>query len=54
MEITPVIVGATGLVKRNLAEYLRSIPGEPKIYEAEVLPRRGSVGRCPMLTSLEY
>ena len=42
-DVIPVVVGATGMVKRNLGKYLKSIPGEPSVYEIQIAAVRGSV-----------
>ena len=36
VEIIPVIVGATGLVKKSLLEYLQRIPGSPTTSEVQI------------------
>ena len=33
IEVIPVIIGTTGLMKDNLQKYLDTIPGKPKKYE---------------------
>ena len=42
IEIVPVIVGATGLLKTNMKEYLQSIPGEPEIEEIQMAAITGT------------
>ena len=49
IDVIPVIVGATGLMKDNLQQYLDSIPGKPKKYQVQVAAIRGTVSllkRC--------
>ena len=49
IEITPIIIGATGLCKDNLQLYLDAIPGRPKKYQAQVAAIRGTASllkRC--------
>ena len=49
IEVIPIIIGATGLMKDNLQKYLDSIPGQPKKYECQVSAIRGTVSilkRC--------
>ena len=43
IEIIPVIVGATGLVKKNLQEHLRNIPGQPQLPEIQLSAIKGTV-----------
>ena len=43
IEIIPVIVGATGLLKNNLSKYLQSIPGEPNLPEVQLSAIKGTV-----------
>ena len=43
IEIIPVIVGATGLVKKNLQEHLRNIPGQPQLAEIQLSAILGTV-----------
>ena len=42
IEVIPVIVGATGLVKKNLQQYLESIPGRPEVLELQTAALLGS------------
>ena len=42
-EIIPVVIGATGLMKNNLKNYLRSIPGCPTTYEVQLAAIKGTV-----------
>ena len=49
IEIIPVIIGATGLIKDNLQRYLDNIPGKPSKYQCQVSAIRGTVSllkRC--------
>ena len=49
IEVIPIIIGATGLMKDNLQKYLDTIPGKPKKYECQVSAIRGTVSilkRC--------
>ena len=43
VEVIPVIVGATGILKNNLQNYLDSIPGKPNKYQAQTEALRGSI-----------
>ena len=43
IEIIPVIVGATGLMKTNLKSYLKSIPGSPSAEEIQMAAVTGTV-----------
>ena len=43
IEIIPVIIGATGIMKDNLQDYLDMIPGRPTKYEVQVAALRGTV-----------
>ena len=43
IEIVPVIVGATGLIKNNLKSYLTSIPGSPSAEEVQMAAVTGTV-----------
>ena len=42
-EIVPVMVGATGMIKKTLTEYLKIIPGNITPNELQVEALRGSV-----------
>ena len=42
-EVIPVIVGATGLQKKNLIGYLEEIPGKPDPYEIQLSAIKGSI-----------
>ena len=43
VEIIPVIVGATGLMKTNLKNYLKSVPGNPSADEVQLAAVTGTV-----------
>ena len=43
IEIIPVAVGATGLMKKNLKKYLEKIPGSPSAYEVQIAAIKGTV-----------
>ena len=43
IEIIPVIVGATGLMKTSLKSYLKSIPGSPSADEVQMAAVTGTV-----------
>ena len=43
IDIIPVIVGATGLLKKNLKSYLEAIPGSPNTYEVQLAAIKGTV-----------
>ena len=49
IDVIPIIIGATGLIKDNLQLYLEAIPGRPKKYQIQVAAIRGTVSllkRC--------
>ena len=49
IQIIPIIIGATGLIKDNLQQYLDAIPGKPTKYQCQVAAIRGTVSllkRC--------
>ena len=49
IEVIPIIIGATGLMKDNLQLYLDSIPGNPKKHQCQIAAIRGTVSllkRC--------
>ena len=43
IDIIPVIVGATGLIKTNLKNYLKDIPGSPSVEEIQMCAITGTV-----------
>ena len=43
IDIIPVVVGATGLIKTNLKNYLESIPGCPSVNEVQLGAIKGTV-----------
>ena len=43
IQVIPVIVGATGIMKDNLQDYLDTIPGKPNKYQVQVAAIRGTV-----------
>ena len=43
IELIPVIVGATGLVKDNLQKYLQSIKGSPALEEIQLCAIKGTI-----------
>ena len=43
IEIIPVVVGATGLVKKNLVEDLIRIPGSPTVEETQLMAIKGTI-----------
>ena len=43
IQIIPVVIGATGLMKNNLKNYLLSIPGCPTAYEVQIAAIKGTV-----------
>ena len=43
IDILPVVVGATGLLKTNSKEYLTSIPGRPTSAEVQINAIKGSI-----------
>ena len=42
VSIIPVIIGATGLMKKNFKKYLASIPGEPSASEIQTIALKGT------------
>ena len=42
ISIIPVIIGATGLMKKNFKNYLSSIPGEPSAREIQTIALKGT------------
>ena len=40
IEVIPVIIGATGVMKDNLQGYLDLTPGKPKKYEVQIAAMR--------------
>ena len=43
IDIVPVIIGATGVMKKNLEDYLKVIPGNPSKHEVQAAAIRGTV-----------
>ena len=43
IEIVPIIIGATGVMKNNLQDYLEAIPGKPSKSEVQAAAIRGTV-----------
>ena len=43
IDIIPVIGGATGLIKTNLKNYLKDIPGSPSVEEIQMCAITGTV-----------
>ena len=43
IDVIPVVVGATGLMKTNLKSYLESIPGYPSINEVQLGAIKGTI-----------
>ena len=43
IELIPVIVGATGLVKNNLKQHLQAIKGSPAIEEVQLCAIKGTI-----------
>ena len=41
--ITPVVVGATGLMKKNLKNCLELIPGNPSAQEVQIAAVKGTI-----------
>ena len=44
ISIIPVIIGATGLMKKNFKKYLSSIPGKPSSREIQIIALKGTAG----------
>ena len=42
IDIIPIIVGATGLVKKNLKDFCAKIPGNPAVLELQIAAILGS------------
>ena len=45
IEITPIIMGATGVVKKNFENYLKNIPGSPKRLDIQLEVVKSSVNK---------
>ena len=43
IDIIPVVIGATGLMKGNLKNYLEAIPGHPSAHEVQIAAIKGTV-----------
>ena len=43
IELIPVVIGATGLVKTNLQKHLKSIKGEPALEEVQLAAIKGTI-----------
>ena len=43
IDVLPIIIGATGVMKDNLQAYLDRIPGKPQIHECQTAAIRGTV-----------
>ena len=43
IELIPVVVGATGLVKNNLSDHLQAIIGKPDIEEVQLAAIKGTI-----------
>ena len=43
IEILPVVIGVTGLIKDNFTEILRKIPGSPNVEETKLQAVKGTV-----------
>ena len=43
IEIIPLVIGATGLVKKNFNNYIESIPGSPNAREIQSAAINGTV-----------
>ena len=43
IEVIPVVIGATGVMKDSLQKYLDSIPGKPKKHQVQIAAIRGTV-----------
>ena len=53
-EVIPVIVGATGVMKKSLSKYLESIPGKPKCREVQSAAIRGTVSIIKRFLGSEF
>ena len=42
ISIIPVIIGATGLMKKNFKKYLASVPGNPRASEIQIIALKGT------------
>ena len=42
ISIIPVIIGATGLMKKNFKKHLENIPGEPSANEIQIIALKGT------------
>ena len=43
IELIPVVIGATGLVKTNLQKHLKAIKGEPALEEVQLAAIKGTI-----------
>ena len=43
VEIIPVVIGATGLIKNNLKQHFSCIPGNPSVEEVQLAAIKGSI-----------
>ena len=43
IDIIPIVIGATGLMKTNLEKYLKAIPGNPSASEAQICAIKGTI-----------
>ena len=43
IELIPVVVGTTGLVKNNLQQHLKAIIGEPALEEIQLAAIKGTI-----------
>ena len=43
IDMMPVVVVTTGLIKKSLKQYLQSIPGCPSIHEVQIAAIKGTV-----------
>ena len=43
IEVMPVVVGATRVIKKNLKQYRQTVPGWPSLHEGEIGAIKGTV-----------
>ena len=54
ISIIPVVVGATGLVKKTLKTYLNTIPGKPSCYEIQIAAIKGTTSILKRALGCKY
>ena len=54
ISIIPVVIGATGLIKKNLKSYLNAIPGKPSYYEIQIAALKGTTSILKRALGCKY